>query len=258
MCIIAIAVDVHPAYPLIIAANRDEFYNRPTQPLGFWNENPEILAGRDLQSGGTWLGVTRTGKISAITNFREPASMPPSGKSRGLLVKDYLAGSMTAEEYLAAVEQKKDYYSGFNLIAGNVGHLWWYSNKSRGMLKLKPGIHALSNHLLNTPWPKVKTLKSKLGDLIKNNMIIEPYTILDLLYDRRTAPDDQLPDTGVGLERERMLSPVFVASPDYGTRSSSAILARASGRLVFCERTFSVDEGVAAPERARCFEIKLA
>lgn len=258
MCLIAIAIDAHPGYRLVIAANRDEFYSRPTAPLGFWEDHPDILAGRDLQSRGTWLGVTRGGRIAAVTNFRDPASMQPWGKSRGQLVRDYLAGDQPPDQYLVAIEREKDRYSGFNLVVGDPEQMWWYSNKNGGIVKLPPGIHAISNHLLDTPWPKVKTVKQKLRALIDTRKTVAPETVLDLLFDRRLFPDDQLPDTGVGLEWERMLSPVFVASPNYGTRSSSAITVDLSGNLVFCERTYCVDRGVPAPGQTRCFELRLA
>ncbi|MFW6428772.1 MAG: NRDE family protein [Desulfosalsimonas sp.] len=258
MCLISIAIDSHPAYPLIVAANRDEFYSRPTEPLGFWEENPGILAGRDLQSGGTWLGVTEKGKIGAVTNFRDPGSMTPWGESRGQLVRNYLEGDTPPAEYLAEVEKNKNSYSGFNLVLGDTGQLWWYSNKNGGIVKLSAGIHAISNHLLNTPWPKVEKIKRKIYDLISNRDTIDPYEVLDLLFDRTQAPDSRLPDTGVNLQWERMLSPVFVASPDYGTRSSSVILVESSGRLVFCERTFSAKDGEPVPRETRCFEIQTA
>ncbi len=257
MCLIAIAIETHPQYPLIIAANRDEFYSRPTAPLGFWEENPDILAGKDLQSSGTWLGVTRSGSIAAVTNFRDPSSMTPWGESRGQLVKDYLTGNKPPAQYLAAVEQQKHHYSGFNLVLGDADQLWWYSNKNGGIVKLPPGIHGISNHLLDTPWPKVETIKRKLDALIRNSSTIEPYSVLDLLFDRTIAPDHKLPDTGVSLEWERMLSPIFVASPSYGTRCSSVITVDRNGRLVFCERSFSVDRGAPVPEDTRCFEIRL-
>ncbi|MFP4159266.1 MAG: NRDE family protein [Desulfobacterales bacterium] len=257
MCLISIAIEAHPEYPMIIAANRDEFYSRPTSPLAFWDDNPEILAGKDLQSRGTWLGVTRSGKIAAVTNYRDPSSMTPRGESRGQLVRAYLEKNARAEDYLAEVEKKRDRYTGFNLLAGDTRQMWWYSNKDGGIVKLSPGIHALSNHLLDTPWPKTETIKRKLHALITSSRIIEPHQLLDLMFDRTVPPDDSLPDTGVGLQWERMLSPVFVASPGYGTRSSSVVLVDNSGRLVFCERSFSLTENVPLPEQTRCFEILL-
>ncbi|MBS3755159.1 MAG: NRDE family protein [Desulfobacterales bacterium] len=257
MCLIAIAIASHPEYPLIIAANRDEFYSRPTAPLAYWEDHPDILAGRDLESRGTWLGVTRSGKIGAVTNFRDPAALTPWGKSRGQLVRDYLAADQSPGDYLAAVEAQKASYTGFNLVVGNTGEIWWYSNKNGGKIRLPAGIHGISNHLLNTPWPKVEAIRRKLHALIQGSRAIAPYSVLDLLFDRTVYPDHNLPDTGVGPECERRLSPVFVSSPNYGTRSSSVILVEASGRLVFCERTFSNDRGIPVAGNTRCFEIEL-
>ncbi|MFW6081710.1 MAG: NRDE family protein [Desulfosalsimonas sp.] len=257
MCLISIAIYAHPGYPMIIAANRDEFYSRPTEPLAFWEDNPEILAGRDLQSRGTWLGVTRGGKIAAVTNYRDPGSMTPWGESRGQLVKAYLERNTKPEDYLAEVEKNRDRYTGFNLLAGDTHQMWWYSNKNGKKVKLSPGIHAVSNHLLDTPWPKTETIKHKLNALITSSRIIDPHQVLDLLFDRTLPPDESLPDTGVGLQWERVLSPVFVASQNYGTRSSSAILVDTSGKLVFCERTFSPAERSPVPEDTRCFEIRV-
>ncbi len=257
MCLIAIALSSHPAYRLIIAANRDEFYSRPTTAIDFWDDYPDILAGRDLQSRGTWLGISRRGRIAAVTNYRDPSSMTPWGKSRGQLVKDFLAGDQAPDNYLAGVKQQRDQYSGFNLMTGDPDQIWWYSNKSSAIVRLSPGIHAVSNHLLNTPWPKTETLKHKLLTLIGGKNVIEPYEILDLLFDPAPAPDDRLPDTGVSLEWERALSPIFVTSPGYGTRCSSVILVDAKKRLKFCERTFITDRNCPKPGDTRCFELQL-
>lgn len=257
MCVIVIALNSHPGFPLIIAANRDEFYSRPTAPLDFWQDHPDILAGRDLQSHGTWLGVNRRGKIAAVTNYRDPLSMYPRDKSRGALVKNYLTGHKSPENYLAEVKQQGNLYSGFNLLAGDAGQLWWYSNKAEGIEKLCSGIHAVSNHLLNTPWPKTQILKQKILALTEAKPVIEPYEILDLLYDPAAAPDELLPDTGVGTEWERTLSPVFVISPAYGTRSSSVILVNKEKNLLFFERTFISGPNGPEPGKTRCFELKL-
>lgn len=257
MCVIVIAINSHPRFPLIIAGNRDEFYSRPTAPLGFWQDHPDILAGRDLQSHGTWLGVSRKGKIAAVTNYRDPSSLSSQDKSRGELVKNYLTENKSPDNYLAEVKQQKKQYSGFNLLAGDFSQLWWYSNKAEGIKRLCPGIHAVSNHLLNTPWPKTQILKQKVLALTEAKQVIEPYEILDLLYDPVAAPDELLPDTGVGTDWERTLSPIFVISPAYGTRSSSVILVDREKNLVFCERTFNPGPNGPEPGKTRCFELKL-
>ncbi len=238
MCLIAIAYRVHPEYPLIIAANRDEFYTRPTAPIGFWPDHPQILAGRDLQGHGTWLGVTRTGRIAAVTNYREPQVTPGAGRSRGFLVSDYLAGNALPETYLRQVAEQRTAYGGFNLVVGGPGPLWWYSNRNGGIVKIAAGIHAISNHLLNSPWPKVEQIKSGFSELLTRADRIEPEAVFNaLLTDRTPVPDDQLPNTGVGLTWERILSPPFVISDIYGTRSSSVILVDRDNSVVFWERT---------------------
>ncbi|MDZ7697651.1 MAG: NRDE family protein [Deltaproteobacteria bacterium] len=149
------ALESHPTYKLILAANRDEFYERPTAPLAFWNDAPDVLGGRDLLSGGTWLGITRKGRIAAVTNFRDPASEKPHAPSRGDLVKDYLVGSDPPSTYLTRLDAVSDRYNGFNLLVGTIDHMFWYSNRDGRIVRLSPGVHGICNHLLNTPWPKV-------------------------------------------------------------------------------------------------------
>ncbi len=252
MCTIAVAYRSHPEYPLIIAANRDEFYDRPTAPIDFWEDCPDILAGRDLKGGGTWLGVNRKGKIAALTNFREPGGLYGNGISRGFLVSDFLAKDMEAEAYLKNVAALKNDYGGFNLLAGTADCLFWYSNRGGAITKLTAGIHALSNHLLDTPWPKVETVRRKLSDIIGGPGRIDPEALFDMLADRSHPVDAALPDTGVGKTWERMLSPVFITSSVYGTRCSSVILVDYSGKLIFCERSFDLN----AKGDTRCFELQ--
>lgn len=238
MCLIAIAYRVHPSHPLIIAANRDEFYDRPATPLHFWDDFPDILAGRDLKSHGTWLGVSKKGKIAAITNYRDPGAPPAGGISRGLLVSGYLAGNTSPEHYLEAVAKHKDDYEGFNLIAGNINRLLWYSNRDGKIAPVSPGIHGLSNALLDTPWPKVETIKGQLACLTENKTRIDKSDLFAMLEDASRPPDDMLPDTGIGLSWERTLSPIFITSSTYGTRCSSVIITGPGGKIDFCERTF--------------------
>ncbi|MBC2713798.1 MAG: NRDE family protein [Desulfobacteraceae bacterium] len=257
MCLIAIATQNHPLYPLIIAANRDEFYHRPTAPLSFWEDQPNILAGRDLQQNGTWLGITKTGRIAAITNFREPAAMDPHAPSRGLLVSNFLASDHHPEDYLQAIKNSGKTYNGFNLVVGDMHQLWWYSNKKNDIVKIKPGIHVISNHLMDTPWPKTQKIKSGIQDICNRNNAIDPEDIFQVLADKNRPPDDKLPDTGVGLEWERILSSVFVFSDIYGTRSSAVILAEPSGQMTFAERTFKPQKNAPTIEETREFNIKV-
>jgi len=237
MCLILVAVDAHPKFRLVIAANRDEFFDRPTAPAAFWPEAPDLLAGRDLREGGTWIGITRGGRVAAVTNFRHPAANRDGSPSRGRLVADYLLGRDLPDAYLERVSREADRYSGFNLLAGQPDALYWYSNHGKGIGKLPPGTHGLSNHLLNTPWPKVEKGREALRAALAAD---EPSaeTVLRCLVDRAVPPDELLPDTGVGLEMERMLSPVFIESPGYGTRSSTVILIGRDGGVTLVERSF--------------------
>jgi len=237
MCLLLLAVDAHPAYKLVIAANRDEFYERPTAQAAFWNEAPHILAGKDLRAGGTWFGITRKGRIGAITNYRDPASVKSGAPSRGKLITDFLMGENNPETYLSNVALRATDYSGFNIVVGIKDRLYWYSNRGCGIRRLTPGIHGLSNHLLDTPWPKVIRSKALLQNILFHHPLLSPEPLLAMLHDPTPAADDSLPDTGVGIERERILSPIFIASPDYGTRSSTIVLLDREDRVFFLERS---------------------
>ena len=257
MCLILIASKSHPLYPLIIAANRDEFYHRPTAPLSFWDDNPEILAGRDLQEKGTWLGVTKKGRIAAITNYRDPTDINPDAPSRGLLVSNFLISAQAPADYLKAIENSGKNYNGFNLVIGDINQLWWYSNKKKNVLKIETGIHGISNHLLDTPWPKIKKTRSGLHDILNTSGPIDPEDIFRLLADTNHPKDDDLPDTGVGREWERVLSSVFVSSEIYGTRSSAVILLDNFGNLTFFERTYKTNFPMPTCKETKRIEIKL-
>jgi uncharacterized protein with NRDE domain len=238
MCLIFISLKQHPQYKLIVAANRDEFYNRKTAPADFWEDRPDILGGRDLEAGGTWLAVSRKGKISMITNYRDPKNIDPKAPSRGHLVSDYLDSSINPEDYLLALQARAKQYNGFNLIVGNPEELWYLSNYSEGMQFLKPGLHGLSNHLLNSPWPKVETGKQQMSELLKESF--KPADLFQLLFNDAVAPQELLPDTGVGLERERALSAMFIKSPGYGTRCSTVVLVDQQDNLFFAERVYDL------------------
>jgi uncharacterized protein with NRDE domain len=235
MCLILFAYDVHPYYHFVLAANRDEFHNRAAAPLQFWDDFPEILAGRDLKLMGTWLGVTRTGRLAAITNYRSTYEPKEAAPSRGDLVADFLKGSMGPVEYLQKIRARANAYNGFNLIVGDRDGLYYASNRGTWLRSLEPGIYGLSNHLLDTPWPKVKSGITCLKTLMaKRNKGILP-ELEDLLRNQERPPDDQLPDTGVGLEWERRLAPIFISSPSYGTRCSSMLSITRTGELLFKE-----------------------
>jgi uncharacterized protein with NRDE domain len=237
MCLILLALDAHPNYGIMIAANRDEFYDRPSAPAAFWYEAPQLLAGRDLRAGGTWLGITRTGRIAALTNYRAAESRSAEAPSRGRLVSNFLLNREMPFPYLEKISANAHRYNGFSLLVGQGAHFYYYSNRSAGIRTLGPGIHGLSNHLLDTPWPKVEKGREALGRLLAQKSLC-PEDLFHFLLDRKAAPDEHLPETGVGQEMERMLSPVFVHSPGYGTRSSTVILLDRTGRVTFAEKSF--------------------
>lgn len=237
MCVIFFAWRKSDERPLILIANRDEFYGRPTAPARRWDDSPTITAGRDLVRGGTWLGITDSGRFAAVTNYRDP-SAPTGTRSRGDLVRGFLESSASPGEFLATVDPESHEFSGFNLLAGESGgDLWYYSNRERRPRALGSGIYGLSNHLLDTPWPKVRRGKSLFAALVADPAT-NPDNYFALLGDKTLAPDEELPDTGIGYEREKLLSSVFIETPIYGTRSSTLVMADSAGRLSLTERTF--------------------
>lgn len=239
MCLILIAYHVHPHYPLIIAANRDEFFDRPTTPATFWQESPHVLAGRDLRSGGTWLGVSRTGRCAALTNFRDPRTMAADAPSRGQLVSSFLTGRQTPHQYLKELCEKDVVYNGYNLLFGTLEALYCHSNRSEQPLLIPAGIHGVSNGRLDDPWPKVQRGTEYLAHLVAAKNHLEPETLFTMLSDRTPVPDALLPDTGIGLAAERLLAPLFIAGTSYGTRSSTVVLFGSDNRITFAERTFN-------------------
>jgi len=239
MCLIFISLNNHPAYKLIIAANRDEFYNRKTAAADFWEDKPYILGGRDLEACGTWMAMTKTGRIGMITNYRDPQNINPKAPSRGELVSDYLDKGGDGLSYLNSIESKAGEYNGFNLIVGTEGELWYLSNYKKGIQKLESGFYGLSNHLLETPWPKVIRGKEKLAPLLKKNTI-DANDLFEILYDSQKAIDESLPNTGIGLERERTLSSMFIKSPNYGSRCSTVVTVDRNDNVEFSERVYDL------------------
>lgn len=239
MCLIFLSLNNHPTYKLIIAANRDEFYQRQTAPADYWKDQPQILGGRDLEASGTWLGMNKNGRISLVTNYRDLKNLKQQAPSRGALVSDYLTTQTTAEQYLNQVSPNAHLYNGFNLLVGNPDELWYLSNYQHGVQRVANGVHGLSNALLNSPWPKVEKGKEKFEAIIREQTI-EPASLFTMLFDEERAADDQLPDTGVGLERERMLSSMFIKSPNYGTRCSTIVLVDQKNNVLFTERVYDL------------------
>lgn len=238
MCLILFAWKRDKNFPLVLLANRDEFYDRPTAPAAFWEDARSLLAGRDLRAGGTWLGITGKGRFAALTNYRDPATVKDNAPSRGKLVSDFLQGRQAPEAYLHRLSQRAARYNGFSLLVGNPDELFYFSNRGT-QTRLSPGIYGMSNHLLDTPWPKVERGKQAFRDLLERERRPAPEALLALLADRSRPPDEGLPATGVGLEWERVLSPLFIESPIYGTRSSTVLLIDRRERVTFIERVFN-------------------
>ncbi|NYT64873.1 NRDE family protein [Alcaligenaceae bacterium] len=249
MCIAYIAVATHPNWPLFIAANRDEFHNRPTLAAAPWKTNSNIIGGIDCLGKGTWLGITRQGRFALLTNFREPGKNNPTAPSRGELVSRYLDGNQATADYMAEVHQQGAAYNGFNLLAGDASKVCYVGNRSKKIAPdaLIPGRYVVSNHLLNTPWPKAERLRRALDALPLDSLEQSLNPVFSLLKDLTPADDEQLPATGLSLEQERLLSSPFIISPNYGTRCSTVIAMHASGRIFFSE--VSYDPAGIATER---------
>jgi len=256
MCLLLVAWRNHPDYPLVVAANREEFYDRPAEPAHFWNDTSGVLAGRDKSQGGTWLGITRDGRFAAVTNFRQAGALPESGLSRGWLVRDFLQSSAT-DPALFTAGIATDQYRPFNLVAGNPNAMLYVSNQADGPVSLEPGNYGISNHLLNTPWPKLTRGMREFEEVMQRGVELD--ALFSLLADRTTATDADLPDTGVGLERERELSPIYVAMQDYGTRCATVIRVSQDGMVDFEERSFLKSGGAYQPDyyQARYFRFRL-
>ena len=257
MCLILIGYQIHNRYPLILAGNRDEIFSRPTAQLGFWPDYPQILGGRDLEEMGTWFGITKDGRYGAVTNYREGLSPPSKGLSRGHLVGRYLSGSIPPEEYLLNVEAEADRYNGFNLLIGDEDNLFYFSNRRQGIDKLSPGFHVLSNHLLNTSWPKTVLALSQFKEVVKHNEMVTHRDILNILTDQQHPPDGQLPRTGVSLEWERILSPIFIRSEEYGTRSSSVLIIDNKRMVTFYEKSWQAGSSTPKDPGEKIFSFEM-
>ena len=240
MCLLVVAWKNHPRYRLVVAANRDEFHDRPTAPLGWWNDDPRVLAGRDLQAGGTWLGITRPGRFGVVTNFRDLERPPaPDAPSRGRLVPDFLTGDGAPQAFVNTVTGTADRYAGFNLLVATPDSLHYLSNRTEERARpLPPGVYGLSNHWLDSPWPKLVRTRERFAAAIAAGEL-EVRELFDLLADRDPAPGDAPPpDPGLPADLERALSSPFVLHSRYGTRCSTVVLVRHDGQTVIQERRF--------------------
>ena len=237
MCLVVFALDAHPRHRLVLAGNRDEAFARPAAPLAEWTDAPDVVAGRDLEAGGTWLGVTRGGRWAVLTNVRDPRHPRPAMRSRGALAADFLTGRAGALDYADRVHGERELYDGFNLVVGDRQSTAVVSTRTDGVTELGRGVFGLSNDRLDTPWPKLVRARQRLRASLAEDPV-DRASLFALLDDRQPAPDAELPDTGVGIELERALSPVRIVTDGYGTRVSTVVtLDRGGGGLV-SERTW--------------------
>jgi uncharacterized protein with NRDE domain len=247
MCLIAIAWQARSDLPLIVAANRDEWRDRPAKPAHWWPERPELFAGRDLQAGGTWMGVTRTGRFAAVTNFRDPSDKRVTARSRGTLVTAFLVGDETPARFLSNLSASASEYNGFNLIVGNGTSLLYFSSRDGQPRALEPGVHAISNHLMDEPWPKVVAARLDMEQALEERDPAGP--LFAMLSDGSLPSDEDLPDTGVGIAWERRLGSALITGEEYGTRASTVLTLSDRREITFEERTRDATGSVAGTVR---------
>jgi len=252
MCLIVVGWRAHPAYPLVVAANRDEFLARPAVPAHWWTDAPDLLAGRDLEAGGTWMGLSRSGRFAALTNYRDPTLHRPGAPSRGTLVRDCLTRSDDADRQLRKVAEVSAQYAAFNLLVSDGRQLGIHESTTGAVRMLDPGVYGLSNHVLDTPWPKVKLARERFTAALGRRPDTDAF--LALLRDDQPAPDHHLPETGVSADWERWLSPAFIRAPGYGTRCSTLILLDHGGNVTFREWTWN-ERGEFASEVTHRFAV---
>lgn len=242
MCLITFAYRVHKKFPLILLGNRDEFYQRPTRSAQLWEQEgyPSILAGKDLEAGGTWMGINKDGRWAALTNYRDLTAFKDNAPSRGDLVLNFLKGNNNPQQYLENLCSNNINYNGFNLLVGDDSHLFYYSNQLAQIWEVEPGIHGLSNAFLDTPWPKVSSTKQQLKNAVLKNTI-SPKNLFSIMGDTAKVSVENLPNTELSLEKEQLLSAIFIASKDYGTRCTSLILKEKNKRIKFFEQNFGED-----------------
>lgn len=237
MCLLVLAWKHHPRYRLILAGNRDEFHDRAAAPLNWWQDDPRILGGRDLKAQGTWLGVARSGRFGVVTNYRDLQAPVESAPSRGQLITRFLTGATSPKEFLDDLRGAAPRYSGFNLLVGGTRALYYFSNRGPAPTALAPGVYGLSNHLLDTPWPKLTRTRERFDALLAQPEIA-PEGLFTMLGDREQASHGNLPSTGLPEDWERVVSAPFIVNERYGTRCSSVLLVERTGRTILQERRF--------------------
>jgi len=251
MCLILFALHQHQDYPLVVIANRDEYYARPTQAVHWWPDL-DIFAGRDLEAKGTWMGVNRKGRFAAVTNVREANGLQ-AVLSRGNLTRDFLSSGEPAESFLTSLEPTADDYAGFNLIVGDSSGLYFYSNRHAGIRRIPPGIYGVSNGLFDEAWPKLLSGKQALAAILKTSL--DNSALMQILTDSTTAEDERLPKTGVPLDIERMLSSRFIRSNEYGTRACSIVKFTSREKIIVAEQNYN-SSGITGSLTVEEFQIK--
>ncbi len=237
MCLITFAWNYHPRYQLILAANRDEFYERPTAPLGYWHDHPHVLGGRDLKEGGTWMGMSRSGRFTAITNHRDLANLKPAAPSRGALTRDFLTGDISSSAFFESVKNRLDGFNGFNLLTMENGELYYFNNIQQQLVRLQPGIYGLSNAFLDTPWPKVVRAKKYFEVSLKKDAP-DAREMIEWMSDQTLAPEEDLPSTGVSKEWEKQLSAMCIATENYGTCCTTVVTIAKDREVNYVEKTY--------------------
>lgn len=239
MCTTFIAYDSHPEYSLILVSNRDEFYARQTLPMQWWPENTQILAGKDLDGHGTWLGVNSQGYWANLTNIRDPKTMDSLRPSRGIIISDFLSGKhFSPKNYFSSIQPRLNNYNGFNLLLGDAHSTYYFNNQQKQLVQLSPGIYGLSNGLLDTAWPKVVDGKKIFSDIIKAKQPFDPGILVEMMQDPKSWPDEQLPRTGVSMEWERLLSARFIRNENYGTRQTTVLFIHRQGKINVTEISY--------------------
>ena len=238
MCLVLVSYKVASDFPLIIAANRDERYSRPTRHADFWKPETGVLAGQDLEQGGTWLGLSKTGRFAAVTNLREGVNTQKSKTSRGLLVSDYLRGDLPAPRYLEYCQTKLAEFNSFNLLLGDISALFFFNSQQKDYTKLAPGTYGVSNGDFDNNWPKITRAKREMNALIDADQSSDHDAMLAMMCDTYLPEDDLLPDTGIGIEWERRLAPIFIKADEYGTRCSTVLNIDRNNKVSFSERSY--------------------
>lgn len=238
MCLLVFAHRAHPRYPLILASNRDEFYDRPTRPARFWDDRPDLLAGKDLKAGGTWMGITRGHRFAALTNFRDMATIKTDAPSRGHIVTDFLTSGKPALQFLQEFQNSAHRYNGFNLLLGSTKKLFYFNNINNKIREVEPGYYALSNAFLDSNWPKTNVALKEFKESLQDDRPPNQNDLFRILQNRDRYPLDQLPTTGLPPEIEHAVSSIFITSENYGTRCSTVVLSSGNSGVTFTERTY--------------------